>query len=122
MNARRRTLRALETDDMKRVFRKDLIHASTTAFLLHATLFALLWEFQAGWFARPESTCLPRIITVDLVAGWPATDGGAQQDCERPPRQRIAKKNDQRPSEGETTTSKTMPLTPSPVALLAVNQ
>ena len=112
----------LEIDDMKRVFRKDLIHASTTALLLHATLFALLGGFQGGWFARQESACLPRIITVDLVGGWPETEGSAQQDCERPSRQRPSKKTDQRPSDGETATSKPMSPVPSQVAPLAVNQ
>jgi protein TonB len=107
---------------MKRVLRKDLIHASTTAFLLHATLVALLWEFQAGSLARPESTCLPRIIAVDLVAGWPAAEGGGQQDCERPSRQRIVKKTDKRPGDGETTTSKTMSPIPLPRASMAANE
>jgi protein TonB len=107
---------------MKRVLRKDLIHAGTTAFLLHATLFVLLWEVQAGWFAGPEVTCLPRIIAVDLVAGWPAIEGGGQQDCERPSRQRIVKKTKKSPGDGETTTSKAMSPIPSPQASLAVNE
>jgi TonB family protein len=107
---------------MKRVLRKDLIRASTTALLLHATLFALLWEFQAGWFARPESTCLAPVIAVDLVAGWPATAGSGQQNCERPSGQRISKKTDKRLTGGETTSSKAMSLTPSAQASLAVNE
>jgi len=107
---------------MKRCSSKDLIHASTTALLLHVTLFALLCGFQGGWFARPESTCLPRIITVDLVGGWPATEDSAQQDCERPSRQRPSKKTDQRSIDGETATSKPMSPVPSQAAPLAVNQ
>jgi len=107
---------------MKRCFSKDLIHASTTALLLHVTLFALLWGFQSGWFAGQESTCLAHVITVDLVGGWPAAEGSAQQDCERPSRQRPSKKTDQTSVAGETTTSKPMSPVPSQVAPLAVNQ
>jgi len=98
---------------MKRCFSKDLIHAGTTALLLHATLFALLWEFQAGWFARQEFTCLPQVIAVDLVGGWPATEGSPQQECGPPSRQRPSKKTDQRPVDGEKTTSNLMSPTPS---------